>query len=566
VSPADTGDSLRRQTERAQDYCHRRGWALDDTLTLRDLGVSAFRGMNAAVGNFRVFLDAIKSGRVAPGSVLIVESFDRISRQGIDEGYDLIKGILKAGILIVTLSPEREFDASATKSLSKGALEIQLILERAAEESERKSDRIGRAWAAKQESAGTKAVTRMLPRWISARGGEGKKMKDTRPGEVKFFLDGHKAAVVRRIFKLAVDGNGALTIAKRLNTEKVPVLGRATVKRRAVMWSSATVKAILTSRAVIGEYVPYKAWRGKPAGEAVPGYFPAVIDEATFYAAQQALKTRAIVGRGRRGKYVNLFAGLLRDWRDGGTMTYRHQADGSTIVPASAIQGVRVKWVSFPCSTLETAILSQLAELTVKDVAGTDDADGRVKEAEGRLAKCDTLLRAWEAKMDDPLIVDTVAAKLAELKSERKQIIEERETAKRAVASPVANALDEIRTLADLLAADTSDETRIRVRAALRRVISNITLLILPRGRDRLAFARVTLATGGVRVYLLMSSPPKANASGRTPGRWWAHAHVARDFRLWGKILEPGFVMPESAVKRFKEMVQGTGSTTGEIP
>jgi hypothetical protein len=32
------------------------------------LGVSAFRGMNAAVGNFGVFLDAIESRRVAPGS------------------------------------------------------------------------------------------------------------------------------------------------------------------------------------------------------------------------------------------------------------------------------------------------------------------------------------------------------------------------------------------------------------------------------------------------------------------------------------------------------------------
>src|SRR5437660_720341 len=143
------GDSLHRQTERAQDYCRRLGWALDDTLTLRDLGVSAFHGMNAAVGNFRVFLDAIKSGRVAPGSVLIVESFDRISRQGIDEGYDLIKSILKAGVKIVTLSPEREFDRDATKSLSKGALEIQLILERAAEESETKSKRVGEAWQRK---------------------------------------------------------------------------------------------------------------------------------------------------------------------------------------------------------------------------------------------------------------------------------------------------------------------------------------------------------------------------------------------------------------------------------
>ena len=59
--------------------------------------------------------------------------FDRISRQGIDEGYDLVKSILKRGVKIATLSPERLFDAAAVKGLGKGALEIQLILERAAD-------------------------------------------------------------------------------------------------------------------------------------------------------------------------------------------------------------------------------------------------------------------------------------------------------------------------------------------------------------------------------------------------------------------------------------------------
>src|SRR5438067_338266 len=98
------GDSLRRQTEKALAYCQRRGWVLDESLTLRDLGVSAFRGDNALVGNLRTFLDAVARGTVLPGSILLVESVDRISRQGIDDGYDLCKRILKAGVHIVTLS------------------------------------------------------------------------------------------------------------------------------------------------------------------------------------------------------------------------------------------------------------------------------------------------------------------------------------------------------------------------------------------------------------------------------------------------------------------------------
>lgn len=171
--------------------------------------MSAFRGKNAAVGNLRTFLDAIKSGKVEPGSVLIVESFDRVSRQGIDTGYDLVKLILKAGVRIVTLSPEREFDTSATKSLSRGALEIQLILERAAEESERKSDRMGKVWGRKlREASPAKVVTRALPKWIDCIDG-------------KLALNSKKAATVRRIFALANAGHGTTAIAQKLNDEGV---------------------------------------------------------------------------------------------------------------------------------------------------------------------------------------------------------------------------------------------------------------------------------------------------------------------------------------------------------
>jgi len=64
--------------------------------------VGAFQGDNALVGNLGEFLKAVKSGAVVPGSALVVESIDRISRRGIDEGYDLIKSILKARVVLVT--------------------------------------------------------------------------------------------------------------------------------------------------------------------------------------------------------------------------------------------------------------------------------------------------------------------------------------------------------------------------------------------------------------------------------------------------------------------------------
>jgi hypothetical protein len=126
-----------------------------------------------------------------------------------------------------------------------------------------RSERVGAAWARKQREAASRVVTRRLPGWI-------------RHDDGKLAVDAKAARTVRQIFALARDGHGARGIAQLLNAERVPVFGRATFKGRPVAWSQTTVYHVLNSRAVVGDYVPYKC-RGegrKPPGEPVPGYFP----------------------------------------------------------------------------------------------------------------------------------------------------------------------------------------------------------------------------------------------------------------------------------------------------
>src|SRR5262245_16530265 len=179
------GDSLERQMRLTRAYCERNGLVLDDSLNLRDLGVSAFRGKNVSEGaKLGAFIEACRTGRVPRGSTLIVENVDRLSRQGIDEGYDLCKQILKLGIYLVTLTPERRFDIEATKSLTKGALELQIILERAHEESDRKSGFRASAWKAARQAAkeGKGPMLKMCPGWLEVVG-DGDKMKfKVKPG------------------------------------------------------------------------------------------------------------------------------------------------------------------------------------------------------------------------------------------------------------------------------------------------------------------------------------------------------------------------------------------------
>jgi DNA invertase Pin-like site-specific DNA recombinase len=495
------GDSLRRQSERAEAYCQRHKLALDTSLTLRDLGVSAFKGKNAAVGNFRTFLDAIDGGKVAAGSVLIVESFDRISRQGIDEGYDLIKRILKKGIRIATLSPEREFGPEATKSLSKGALEIQLILERAAEESERKSERVGHAWAQKRKNAATAVVTRRLPGWV-------------RYSDGNLVLDRAAAATIRRIYGLAREGLGGHAIAKKLNAERIPALGRKMFRGRKVSWSESIVYHLLTTRTVLGEYQPCKGYGAdrKECGEPVKGYYPRVIDDDLFHVIQARLKFRDRGFRGRRGSHVNLFAGLLIDARDGGTLTYKHLSHRRpAIIPVAAKVGKGSRWASFPAEPFEGAILEKLREVTAADVQGDSHAGDKVEALAGQLAGIDALVKVWMGKMENPDTVDIVEEKLAEFNGKRKALAHRLNEAQREAASPLSDSWGEFRSLAELLAKNKSDDIRLKVRTALRRSIESVHCLFAGLGRARLAAVRIQFRSGTNRDYIIAYDPGRSN-------------------------------------------------------
>ena len=98
------GDSLRRQSEAAKDYAAKHGLELDETLTFRDLGTSAFRGLNIGAGKLGAFLDAVSNGLIVSGSYLLVESLDRISRENIRKAVATMELIVGAGINLVDLS------------------------------------------------------------------------------------------------------------------------------------------------------------------------------------------------------------------------------------------------------------------------------------------------------------------------------------------------------------------------------------------------------------------------------------------------------------------------------
>src|SRR5262245_50345528 len=89
------GQSQRRQIEWSIDWSAKNKHILDEALKPDKLKPnSVFRGGNKALA---AFLEMIELGRVPKGSVLLVESLDRLSRQQVDDAFVLFQRILSAG-------------------------------------------------------------------------------------------------------------------------------------------------------------------------------------------------------------------------------------------------------------------------------------------------------------------------------------------------------------------------------------------------------------------------------------------------------------------------------------
>lgn len=167
-APQERGDSLRRQTEASETFAAAHGLVLDDSVRLQDLGFSAYDGSNVSKGALGAFLEAAKSGHVRSGSVLLVESLDRLSRAEPWQAFHVFQAILNQGITIITLSDGSVFSPESMRgenAMMPMVMSI-LVMTRAHEESARKSQRGRATWKNKRENANTEIVTSICPQWI----------------------------------------------------------------------------------------------------------------------------------------------------------------------------------------------------------------------------------------------------------------------------------------------------------------------------------------------------------------------------------------------------------------
>ncbi|MDH4656024.1 recombinase family protein [Pseudomonas sp. BN606] len=303
------GDSYRRQREAAEAYCKENGLELAAAKEYKffDAGRSAYKGKHVDdTGELKRFLGYVEDGTIKPGSYLLVESLDRLSREKVRDALPRFLDLLAKGINIYTSADRRLY----TKDFNDIDLIVSIVsMSRAHEESSVKGMRVSKAWRQKRDLARTekKPLGAACPYWLELKDGVYQPIKT-------------RVEVIERIFREAIEGRGQVITAKRLNADGVPVFGSTTGKNgskprnQSGTWGTSSVAKILDNRAVLGEYQPMHFLDGvrQNDGEAVEGFYPRVIDEEVFLRAQAARAQRKRYSVTKQATEFNIWQGLAK--------------------------------------------------------------------------------------------------------------------------------------------------------------------------------------------------------------------------------------------------------------
>lgn len=272
------GSSADRQTQYAARWARERGLVLDEALSLRDEGLSAFHQRHVKQGALGTFLRAIEDGRIAPGSFLVVEGLDRLSRAEPIQAQAQLAQVVNAGITVVTASDGREYNRERLKANPMDLVYSLLVMIRAHEESDTKSKRV-RAAIRRQCEAWQAGTYRGViqngkdPQWVERIDGEWRIVES-------------RAEAVRMAVRLYKEGHGAMAIADRLKAA-----GLSATKIGA---TASHFYKLFRRKALVGA----KVLEVGDTEYVLEGYYPSILSKEEFDELQVALSQR---GR-RKGK------------------------------------------------------------------------------------------------------------------------------------------------------------------------------------------------------------------------------------------------------------------------
>jgi DNA invertase Pin-like site-specific DNA recombinase len=508
------GGGLERQTTAdLAEFNRLYGFTLSKRVLVDD-GVSAFHGLNATPGHqLGQFLAEARKGLIPAGDCLLIENYDRLSRQDQWAAIGLVSELRSLKIHVGRLDRMKllRWDSDDPGDFFEAAVEFM----RGHSESRAKSVRNGAAWKRKRKAAREdgQTITGRLPAWIEVKDGQR-------------VLIPWKADVIRRVFALAGAGYGHALILKRFAQEGVPPIGKGK------HWARSYLAQLLRDRRVLGEFVPRLRNR-EPAGEAIKDYYPAVVSEEEWLAARGGAAQR-LTHPGRRGKHLNVFAGLTRNALDGDSYYAFIRAEKSgtnrVLVNRNSVEG-KAPARSFPFVTFERAVLSMLREVDPHAILNGDRAPDESLALAGQLAGVEADLAAMKDFMDKERQAGkpwspTIGGQITDLEARQRELTERLAEARQRALHPLSESWGECQTLIEALdSAPDPEDARLRLQSILRRIVSSIQMLVVVRGTTRLCAAQIWFAPNDrQRSYLILHTPAKSNGKARTEGGWWCRS------------------------------------------
>lgn len=297
-------DSYRRQVGMSERWAKEHGLEVDP-LSFQDLGVSSFKGKNAREGGLSLFLAEIEkpNGLIRAGDYLLLEAMDRLTRMPVMDAVDLVRNIMAAGVIVVNVATDKVY--SWGKLNKEAGLMGNLIgeLQAANAYSRQLSTRIREAWQRKRDAAGAGEKTRhSCPGWLK-----------WNANSRTYVTIPENAEIIRLVFHYFLrDGMSFKQICAKLIADGVHCFGKAKT------WGSNYIGVILTQRTVLGERtVGEYDDEGRKILAVIKDYYPAVMDEETWFAAKRLLHDRSLTDKRNMPangipRVTNLFTGRLK--------------------------------------------------------------------------------------------------------------------------------------------------------------------------------------------------------------------------------------------------------------
>ncbi|HBP0235510.1 resolvase [Pseudomonas lactis] len=288
---ADDKDSVTRQKASIRAIAARHGVEVPEENFFYENGVSAYTGENSKTGKLKDLIDQIENLSIAPGDFVFVESIDRLSRQRLLQAKDLVYGILKKGVILVTTMDGYIYKLHEDQAdIMKQDIMLTVISSRAHEESLTKSNRRKSAWKkAKTEAEETGIVfnKNRLPYGVIFDEKTNTLVIDKKAQEeIEFILENLKR-------------EGVTSTIKKANAFA------------AINWTQARVKDIFDTKYVLGYFMSQTKIDGKMVlDKHIENYYPKIVSASLFLEAKEAMSNRKV--KKHQGRVTQNNANIFR--------------------------------------------------------------------------------------------------------------------------------------------------------------------------------------------------------------------------------------------------------------